>query len=127
MENVDGVGGGGAGWVWGWGGVEDEGAGRVDSQRRERSQESRRGSWDGERVGRGMVIVEMVFSPRFSRLRKMGGGNAWVGNRLPDQDGCAPFPPYSTQSVRRMRGDRAGIPQVGGSFRIASHGSWQVR
>lgn len=45
-----------------WGGGEVDGLeGRVESQRRDWSQEVRRGSWEGERGGSGSVRVDIVF------------------------------------------------------------------
>lgn len=44
-------------------------AGRMDSQRTERSQDSRDDSWTGVRGGRGRVIVEIVCSRDFSRKK----------------------------------------------------------
>lgn len=44
----------GAGWGW------EGGSGRVESQRRDRSQDSRDGSCEGGRAGMGKVRVEMV-------------------------------------------------------------------
>jgi len=42
-------------------GVVEVGGGRVFSQRRRRSQDSRAGSWEGERGGRGRERVEMLY------------------------------------------------------------------
>jgi hypothetical protein len=47
-------------WGVGWD-FDGEGRRRSESQRRDWSQVERRGSWEGERVGRGSVRVEMVF------------------------------------------------------------------
>ncbi len=52
MENLRG------GWGWDF---DVEGRRSSESQRSDWSQAERRGSWEGDRVGRGSVRVDMVF------------------------------------------------------------------